>query len=250
MASNSWYERPANPSTPDWTARQTFSVPVQNVFLEDVDGDGNLDVVGAEGMVSPGQLLWAQAPADPLTQPWTEIVVAAGLDGPENAWAGDLDADGDVDIMTGEMGTSTGFFDNDSNLLVYENVSGDGLTWNEVVVAENVGVSARITPVDFDADGDIDFTADGNAEDHIYLWINGTPPAGTPQACSGTCQCIVAPPECSNGIDDDGDTLIDFPADPDCVDANDTSEVPEPGIAWGLMAGVAGLSALARRRRT
>ncbi|MBX3264741.1 MAG: hypothetical protein KF782_34025 [Labilithrix sp.] len=32
------------------------------------------------------------------------------------------------------------------------------------------------------------------------------------------------PPACSNGIDDDGDGLIDFPADPGCAFANDDSE--------------------------
>lgn len=32
------------------------------------------------------------------------------------------------------------------------------------------------------------------------------------------------PPACSNGIDDDGDGLVDFPADPGCAFANDDSE--------------------------
>jgi MYXO-CTERM domain-containing protein len=33
-------------------------------------------------------------------------------------------------------------------------------------------------------------------------------------------------PECMNGIDDDGDNLIDFPADPDCTSPTDDSEFP------------------------
>lgn len=44
-----------------------------------------------------------------------------------------------------------------------------------------------------------------------------------------TCRGDVAPPpdvspQCSNGIDDDGDTFIDFPDDPECTDANDNNE--------------------------
>ncbi|MBM3666265.1 MAG: hypothetical protein FJW90_02080 [Actinobacteria bacterium] len=35
-------------------------------------------------------------------------------------------------------------------------------------------------------------------------------------------------PECADLIDNDGDTLIDFPDDPDCVDANTVSETPIP----------------------
>jgi hypothetical protein len=38
---------------------------------------------------------------------------------------------------------------------------------------------------------------------------------------SGTCELL---PECSNGIDDDGDTFADFPADPGCASAADLSE--------------------------
>ena len=33
-----------------------------------------------------------------------------------------------------------------------------------------------------------------------------------------------APPACSNGVDDDGDTLIDFPLDPGCTSPDDPSE--------------------------
>lgn len=35
---------------------------------------------------------------------------------------------------------------------------------------------------------------------------------------------IRALPECQNGIDDEGDTLIDYPSDPDCTSPSDPSE--------------------------
>ncbi len=35
---------------------------------------------------------------------------------------------------------------------------------------------------------------------------------------------IRAVPQCQNSIDDDGDTLIDYPSDPDCTSMSDTSE--------------------------
>ena len=37
----------------------------------------------------------------------------------------------------------------------------------------------------------------------------------------------VPPKRCNDGIDNDGDGLTDFPADPDCGSANDNSEAPE-----------------------
>ncbi len=138
MASDKWYERPADPIVQDWSGRTVFADPVQNVYCHDVNGDNRLDVVAAEGFKHPdGRIMWAEAPAAPKTELWTVHVVAQDLDGPENIWAGALDDDGDTGI-----------------------------------------VSARINPVDIDGDGDgdVDFTADGNAENHIYLWVNGTRP--------------------------------------------------------------------------
>ena len=175
VASSKWYERPANPATPNWTERSITPDPVQNVFAYDVNDDMRLDVVMAEGFVHPnGSVMWAEAPADPKSEPWTVHPVAGNLDGPENIWAGDVDGDDRTDIVSGEMGTSTGWGDNDSNLIVFEENEPSGLSWSAHVVADNVGVSARINPVDIDKDGDVDFTADGNAEDHIYLWVNNS----------------------------------------------------------------------------
>src|SRR5262249_22435311 len=68
-----------------------------------------------------------------------------------------------------------------------------------------------------------------------------SPPAANPGACGR--------PACSDGIDNDGDGLADFPADPDCADTMGVAEVPEPAFWQGLAAGAALLAALSRRRR-
>jgi len=171
VASNWWYERPDDPATPNWAARQLFIDAVQNVSCLDVNGDGHLDVVGAQGFVHPnGEILWAESPPDPRNDPWSQHLVVDGLDGPENIWAGDLDGDGFADIVSGEMGTSTGWDDSDGNLFVMYGRDAAGTLWERRDFGWAVGVSARIQPTDIDDDGGIDFVADGNAEDHIYLW--------------------------------------------------------------------------------
>jgi hypothetical protein len=53
----------------------------------------------------------------------------------------------------------------------------------------------------------------------------------------------IARPECSDEVDNDGDDLVDFPADPDCSDLSDPSEhspalIPSLSI-WGLVLGAA-----------
>jgi len=171
VASNWWYEHPADPSSTNWTGRQLFSDAVQNVTCLDVDDNGRLDVVGSQGFVHPdGEILWAESPPDPRGDLWMEHLVADGLDGPENIWAGDLDGDGFTDIVSGEMGTANGFDDSDSNFLVMYGRDAAGTLWERRDLGWAVGVSARIQPTDIEEDGGIDFVADGNAEDHIYLW--------------------------------------------------------------------------------
>ncbi|MDH3627478.1 MAG: DUF4215 domain-containing protein, partial [Acidobacteriota bacterium] len=127
VISNKWYERPADPSTPDWTPRTIFPSAVQNITIADINADGRLDVIGAEGFVFPnGRVLWAEGPVDPKSQTWTQRTIAANLDGPENVWAGDLNGDGSIDVVSGAMGTSTGWDDNDSTLLLFENYINSG----------------------------------------------------------------------------------------------------------------------------
>ena len=175
VAANAWYENVYPAVTSDWTARLVFTQTVQNVVCHDMNHDGKLDVIGAQGFVFPaGSLYWAENPGDPKLQPFVEYVVATGLDGPENLWVGDLNNDLLPDIVTGEMETSDGFGDQGSNLRAYLVTGLDATNWIPLLLAENVGVSARIQGIDIDDDGDIDFTADGNAEDHIYLWLNGS----------------------------------------------------------------------------
>jgi hypothetical protein len=55
--------------------------------------------------------------------------------------------------------------------------------------------------------------------------------------------------ECDNGIDDDGDGLIDFPDDDGCLDATGLIEAPEPGLTTMLGVGVLALCAFRKRAR-
>ncbi|MGH0033182.1 MAG: PEP-CTERM sorting domain-containing protein [Myxococcota bacterium] len=56
-------------------------------------------------------------------------------------------------------------------------------------------------------------------------------------------------PECDNGLDDDMDGDVDFPNDASCGSAAGTTELPEPGTTSMLAAGAGLLGLIERRRR-
>jgi hypothetical protein len=129
------------------------------------------------------------------------------------------------------------------------------------------GVPASKTFSVSDPDGDpVTVTASGLPPglswDAATLTASGTPPRGSAGSYTVTLQASdgvaivpaeflwhVKTPQCSNGIDDDGDGRTDHPADPDCASPGDNRE--GPGSACGLgfeVAFVLGGLALRRRR--
>jgi len=53
---------------------------------------------------------------------------------------------------------------------------------------------------------------------------------------------------CDNGVDDDGDSAIDFPSDTGCLHPSNAIEAPEPGIGLSLGFGVLTVATTWRRR--
>lgn len=56
-----------------------------------------------------------------------------------------------------------------------------------------------------------------------------------PGMLSSPVSCSSSPPQCSDGIDNDGDGQTDYPADTNCVDANDNSEFAPPSAPTNLI---------------
>lgn len=121
----------------------------KTVDVADFDGDGDLDLMTAvDGMDS---IYWLENdgtdPDDGI--PWPLHIVTSAFDRAASARAGDLDGDGDADVVGGGNG--------DQATLLWRNVDGAGGLWNEETVYDQNALD--LGAADIDGDGDTDLVA-------------------------------------------------------------------------------------------
>ena len=87
---------------PDWKPVDLLDgIQVIHSAVMDVDGDGDLDYIGAR--YSPGLLFWLERPKNPLADKWAFHVIddaeKGGVDGIHGIILGDIDRDGRLDLV-------------------------------------------------------------------------------------------------------------------------------------------------------
>lgn len=166
LTGSQWLRNDGANWTPFTLHNPTSGEPDRNI-LADIDNDGDLDAVIGYGHDSEHKLAWYEQPAE-ATDLWTEHLIA-NLFKPQSVDVGDLDGDGDLDIVVGEHNTQDGTL---SRLFVYENVDGNGATWQPHLIHTGDEHHDGAQLVDIDLDGDLDIISIGWNHNKVLLYEN------------------------------------------------------------------------------
>ena len=143
------------------------SAGTEDVYAADVDGDGDLDVLSA--IKADDKIAWHEN-IDGLGTFGAQQVITAGANGATRVYAADIDADGDVDVL------SASIFDN--KIAWYENTDGLGNFGAQQVISTNANGAYSVYAADVDGDGDIDVLSASFFDDKI-AWYENTDGLGT-----------------------------------------------------------------------
>ena len=138
------------------------------VHSADVDGDGDMDVLGAAHQAHD-ITWWENEVGDGST--WTAHLIEGDLLGARFVYSADVDGDGDMDIV----GTAHSADD----ITWWENDVGDGSSWTTHLIDGNFDYAVFAHLSDVDGDGDLDVLGAAYEADAITWWENGPPPVTT-----------------------------------------------------------------------
>jgi hypothetical protein len=171
----------------------------------DLDGDGDLDLlVGSYG----ARVSWLRNDGSPRAARWVEVdsaLVTITRGSNTTPTLGDLDGDGDLDLLIGEATGTLNYYRNEGTTAVpaFRLVSD---------AFDGIDVGRRSAPVlvDLDGDGDLDLLV-GSDDQGVALWRNRGTRASPSFLADSTFQLESAPPLSAPAAADlDRDGMVDL----------------------------------------
>jgi len=190
-----WWEN-TDGSGMTWTEHEisTEFAGAHAAYPADIDGDGDLDAVGAA--IYRDELAWWEN-ADTIGTVWNKHVITDSFDGAWTLSPGDLDGDGDQDVAGGA------YYADD--VAWFENTDGAGVTWTRHDADTGFDGAYSVQTFDIDGDGDMDILGAGALGDDVTWWENRS---GTliGHVIDGNCDGAVSAH--ASDLDADGDVDV------------------------------------------
>ncbi len=120
----------------------------RSIRVGDLDRDGDLDLVTTATSASP-RVAWHENTAGDASS-WTTRTISSTYLFPAPADVGDVDRDGDLDVIVGSTEDASDSLD------WFENTAGNGSAWTEHAIAATQAFPTDVRLADVDGDGDLD----------------------------------------------------------------------------------------------
>jgi hypothetical protein len=168
------------------------------VYAEDVDGDLDMDVLGA-GWGRNQIAWWRNDGGNPIV--WTKQAIASGFTNAHEVYACDVDRDGDVDVIGAGAGNNT--------IAWWRNDGGNPIVWTAQTIGTGFNGARSVHAADLDGDGDIDVVGAALLSNEIAWWRNdgGNPIVWTKFVISNTFAGAHMVRTCDVDLDGDMDLL-------------------------------------------
>jgi len=146
-----WFQNSGNPRSDERWQRHVVTTDLPGAYdvaLVDLDGDGDLDVSGT-GWRLGNEIAWFENAGASGEEPWKKHTIDSNVVEARNIRAGDLDSDGEPDLLVTGTGAKT--------VLWYENSGRPASApWKRHIIDAVSPRPMHGEPVDIDKDGDLD----------------------------------------------------------------------------------------------
>ncbi|MFC2094754.1 FG-GAP repeat domain-containing protein [Bacteroidota bacterium] len=153
-----WSNEGGNPLTFSKNVIATNYHGSSNLYVIDMNYDEVYDVI-SNAWKSNQVAYWICN--DIQSNSWSKYTVSNTLETAAGVSGGDMDEDGDIDIVA--VGKIPG------ELVIYENTN---FNWTKTVLAANFYGGSALAVIDFDYDNDLDIIAGASGLGELYLWEN------------------------------------------------------------------------------
>ena len=156
----------------NWTAYDIGAADNDfKALVADLNGDGHMDVLYSSSENTADVNWWSANGGDP-TGTWTKHTIETSLERCHTLQAADMDRDGDMDVVLGQMHISS-----DQEIMVMFNTNGQATSWTKQVV--DTGGLHNGVVADIGKDGDFDiYGANWTGNPPARLWVNELNPPG------------------------------------------------------------------------